>query len=96
MAKGYWISAYRAVHDEDKLKAYAELAGPAVIAAGGNIIARGGKVEAHEAGKNMRTVVIEFDSFEAAQAAYNSEAYGKAKEALGDAVERDFRIIEGA
>ncbi len=96
MAKGYWISAYRAVHDEDKLAAYAELAGPAVIAAGGRILARGGKVEAHEAGVNMRTVIIEFDSFEAAQAAYHSKAYGKAKEALADGVERDLRIVEGA
>ena len=52
MAKGYWISAYRAVHDPERLKAYAELAGPAVLAAGGNILARGGKVEAHEAGKD--------------------------------------------
>jgi uncharacterized protein (DUF1330 family) len=95
MAKGYWISAYRAVHDPERLKAYAELAGPAVLAAGGNILARGGKVEAHEAGKDMRTVIIEFDSFEAAQAAYNSDAYQAAKEALGDAVERDFRIVEG-
>ena len=96
MAKGYWISAYRAVHDEDKLKAYAELAGPAVLAAGGKILARGGKVEAHEAGKDMRTVVIEFESFEAAQAAYNSDAYKEAKVALGDGVERDFRIVEGS
>ena len=96
MAKGYWVSAYRAVHDEEKLKAYAELAGPAVIAAGGNILARGGRVEPHEAGTDLRTVIIEFESFEAAQAAYNSDAYAKAKVALADGVERDFRIVEGA
>ena len=95
MAKGYWVSAYRAVHDEDRLKAYAELAGPAVLAAGGKMLARGGRVEPHEAGVDLRTVIIEFDSFETAQAAYNSDAYAKAKVALGDAVERDFRIIEG-
>ena len=42
-----------------------------------------------------RTVLIEFDSFEQAVAAYESEAYEKALVALSDGVERDFRIIEG-
>ncbi|GGR01813.1 hypothetical protein GCM10010195_66930 [Kitasatospora griseola] len=40
-------------------------------------------------------VLIEFDSFEQAVAAYESEAYQKALVALPDGVERDFRIIEG-
>ena len=29
MAKAYWIATYQAVHDESKLTAYANLAGPA-------------------------------------------------------------------
>ena len=50
-----------------------------------------------EGGVNQRLVLIEFPSVEAAQAAYKSEGYKKALEALGDdAVERDIRIIEGA
>ncbi|MFE3961116.1 DUF1330 domain-containing protein [Nocardia sp. NPDC059091] len=43
----------------------------------------------------QRVVLIEFDSFEQAVAAYESEAYQKALVALPDGVERDFRIIEG-
>jgi hypothetical protein len=33
MPKAYWVSAYRAVNDPDKLAAYAKLAGPALTTA---------------------------------------------------------------
>ena len=41
-----------------------------------------------------RTVIIEFDSVEAAAAAYDSPAYQEALQALGDGAERDLRIVE--
>ena len=41
MAKGYLIAFYRAAHDQDKLAAYAALAGPAMAANGGKLLARG-------------------------------------------------------
>lgn len=50
---------------------------------------------AHDAGIAERTVLIEFDSFEQAVAAYESAAYQEALVALSDGVERDFRIVEG-
>ena len=37
----YWISVYREILDEGKLAAYAELAAPALQAAGGTFLARG-------------------------------------------------------
>ncbi len=37
----YWMTTYTAVHDPDKVAAYAELAGPALRAAGGRFLARG-------------------------------------------------------
>jgi len=46
MAKGYWISAYREIHDPEKLAAYGKLAVPAIVASGGRLLARGGQVEA--------------------------------------------------
>ena len=95
MAKGYWASVYPATSDPESLTAYFELAGPAVRAAGGRTLSRGGRVVAHEAGITQRVVLIEFDSFEQAVAAYESEAYQKALVALPDGFERDFRIIEG-
>ena len=95
MAKGYWVSVYPAISDPETLAGYNKLARAAVQAGGGRALSRGERVVAHEAGITQRVVLIEFDSFEQAVAAYESEAYRKALAALPDGVERDFRIIEG-
>jgi len=95
VAKGYWVSAYRTISDPEKLAAYDKLAAPAVRAGGGRVLSRGARVVAHDAGIAGRTILIEFDSFEQAVAAHESEAYQEALAALSDGVERDFRIIEG-
>ncbi|MEV5576375.1 DUF1330 domain-containing protein [Spirillospora sp. NPDC052269] len=95
MAKGYWLSVYPSVSGPEELTAYDMLAGPAVRAAGGRLLSRGSRVVAHEAGMAQRVILIEFDSFEQAVAAYESEAYQKALVALPDGFERDFRITEG-
>jgi uncharacterized protein (DUF1330 family) len=95
MAKGYWIAAYRSVADQDKLAAYRALSGPAIEAAGGRFLARGGAVTAHEAGVEDRTVLVEFDSYALAMAAYDSDAYRAALAALDGGAERDVRIVEG-
>ena len=95
MAKGYWVSVYRTIPDTERLTVYDKLAGLAVRAGGGRVLSRGSRVVAHEAGNTRRVVLIEFDSFEQAVAAYESEAYQKALVALPGGVERDFRIIEG-
>ncbi|MSP29769.1 MAG: DUF1330 domain-containing protein [Acetobacteraceae bacterium] len=96
MAKAYWISAYRSVSNPDALAAYAKLAGPALTAAGGRFLARGTPALTKEQGVAQRTVVIEFDSVEQAQAAYESAGYKAALAALGsNAAERDIRIVEG-
>ncbi|MEV0202208.1 DUF1330 domain-containing protein [Nonomuraea sp. NPDC050691] len=96
MPKGYWVSVYPTITDPEGLGVYNELAGLAVKAAGGRTFARGGsRVVAHEAGIAERVVLIEFDSFEQAVAAYESAAYQEALAALPDGFERDFRIVEG-
>jgi uncharacterized protein (DUF1330 family) len=96
MPKAYWISAYRAVHDPDKLAAYAKLAGPALAAAGGRILVRGTPAHVYENGLVQRTVVWEFDSVAHAVAAHESPAYQEALRVLGrGSVERDMRIVEG-
>ena len=96
MAKGYWVVSYRRVLKPDQLAEYSKLATPAIAAAGGRVLVRGVAKVAHDAGIAERTVVIEFDSVEQAIAAHESDAYKAALNALGDAVERDFRIAEGA
>jgi uncharacterized protein (DUF1330 family) len=95
MAKAYWISAYHAVHDEEKLGAYAALAGPAITEAGGRFLARGVAAHAYEAGLLQRTVIVEFPSLEAAVACHDGPAYQAALAALGDGVTRDLRVVEG-
>lgn len=47
----YWISVYRETTDEAKVAAYAELAGPALRAAGGTFTARGLPEQTYEAGE---------------------------------------------
>ena len=96
MPKAYWISVYRAVNDPDKLAAYAALAGPAITAGGGRFLARGLPAKVYEGGLNQRTVLIEFDSLEQAIATHDSPAYRAALDALGDGVEREIRMMEGA
>jgi uncharacterized protein (DUF1330 family) len=95
MAKAYWISAYRAVKDADKLAAYAQLAGPAITAGGGRFLARGLPAKIYESGLAERTVLIEFDSVAQATATHDSPDYQAALAALGDGADRDLRIIEG-
>ena len=95
MAKGYWVSCYRAVHDPAALAEYAKLAGPAIQQHGGRFVARGGTVRAYEGGVDQRTVIVEFDSVDQAIKARESTEYDAALKALGNAVERDFRIVEG-
>lgn len=91
----YWVSSYLEITDEAKVAAYAELAGPALREAGGTFLARSVAAQAYEAGRALRTVVIEFANVDAAVAAHNSAAYQAALEALGDGAVRDLRIVEG-
>jgi uncharacterized protein (DUF1330 family) len=95
MAKGYVINTYRAIHDPVALSVYAKLAGPAVEAFGGRILVRGSPIKTYKAGLPLRAVVVEFDSVETAQAAYESDRYQEALRALGCGAERDIRIVEG-
>src|SRR5215813_7406285 len=95
MAKAYWISAYRSIRDPQALAAYAKLAGPALQAAGGRFLARGLPARVYEGGFDQRIVIIEFDSVAQAIAAHDSPAYQEALRALGNAADRDMRIVEG-
>jgi uncharacterized protein (DUF1330 family) len=96
MAKGYWITFYRSISDPAALAAYGKLAGPAIIANGGRFLARGEAMKAYEQGIAQRVTVTEFDSVEQAVAAHDGPDYQEALKALGNACERDVRIVGGA
>ena len=91
----YWVSVYKEIADQGKLAAYSELAGPALRAAGGTFLARGVPEQTYEAGQRTRTVLIRFDSVEAAVAAHDSPAYQAALAALDGGAVRDMRIVPG-
>jgi len=95
MSKVYTVAAYRSTSDPEALAAYAALAGPAIAAGGGRVIARGAPLATFEAGLDQRVIIIEWDSLEQATAIYKTEAYRAARARLGPTAERDIRIIEG-
>ncbi|MDQ3446417.1 MAG: DUF1330 domain-containing protein [Pseudomonadota bacterium] len=95
MAKAYWIAAYRSVRDIAALDAYAKLGAPALQRAGGRVLARAVPAQVYDNGMHQRTVLIEFDSVAQAVAAHDSADYQEALRLLGDAVDRDLRIVEG-
>jgi uncharacterized protein (DUF1330 family) len=94
MAKAYWVATYRGIRDPAAMAAYASVSRPALEAAGGRVLARGMPAIVFELGMNERVVLIEFSSVEAAKAAYESPAYQKAHSLLGNAADRDIRIVE--
>ena len=95
MAKAYWVVQYHSVSDPQALAAYAKLAGPAIEAGGGRFLLRGLPAKTYDAGINQRTVVVEFDSLERAIQCHDGEAYQAACKVLGNACERDVRVVEG-
>ena len=95
MAKAYWVSSYRSITNPDAVAEYAKLAGPAILAAGGKFLARGTAAVAFEAGLKQRIVIVEFESVETAIKAHDSADYQAALKVLGNAAERDLRIVEG-
>ncbi len=94
MSRAYWVNAFLEIRDPEKLAAYVELAGPAMVEADGRFLARGPAAAAFESGRAERTTLVEFESVEAAVAAYESAGYRKALDALGDGAVRDLRIVE--
>jgi uncharacterized protein (DUF1330 family) len=96
MNKGYWVVAYRKVPDMATVKNYAAMLVPVLEKFGGRmLVSPTSVVTALEAGFEQMTIVVEFDSYEIALAAYESDDHKKALAALGSGVERDFRIAEG-
>jgi uncharacterized protein (DUF1330 family) len=94
MPKGYWVAHV----DVDDPKAYEDYktANAAPFAEyGARFLVRGGPCDIREGQARARTVVIEFPSYAAALACYDSPGYQAAK-ALRDPVSTgDLVIVEG-
>ena len=94
MPKGYMLSVHRSLADTEKADAYRALALPAMEAMGSRMLAATSNVVAKENGLAERTVLIEFESMEAAIAAYESAAYQEALVVLSGGADRDIRLFE--
>jgi uncharacterized protein (DUF1330 family) len=95
MAEAYWVNTYRSISNQAAFDAYAQLAGPAIQAAGGRFMVRGNPSKVYESGLMQRVVVIEFDSLDQAIKAHDSAGYQAALKALDNGADRDIRIVEG-
>ncbi len=94
MAKGYWIGRVT-VNDPEMYKAYVAGNGRAFEKYGGRFLVRGGPFVCMEGDSRDRNVVIEFPTYDAAIACYNSPEYQEVLKYRADASESDLVIIEG-
>ena len=93
--KGYVVTVYKTIKDEDVLKNYAVKARDAIEKHKGKFLVRGGKKITTEGDESPRTVVIEFPSFNEAKTFFHSKEYQDAHTILKDTVVRHHQIIEG-
>ena len=94
--KGYVVCVYKSISSEEKLKKYAIKARVAVEKYKGKFLVRGGKSKTNEGENSPRTVVIEFTSYDEANAFYNSKEYQDAHSVLKGHAIRQHQTIEGA
>ncbi|BCK54920.1 DUF1330 domain-containing protein [Nocardia wallacei] len=95
MPKAYVIFT-EAIKDPDGMRAYAAAAAPATGAAGVRALAVDSRPEVLEGQwHGDQTVILEFDSVEAAHAWYNSPAYEQAKPLRHKAADTNAVIVTG-
>ena len=94
MAKGYWIG-HITVKDPEAYELYKSANSVPFEKYGGRFIVRGGRFKCLAGQARERHVVIEFDSFDAALACYNSPEYREAQKYQASASENDIIVIEG-
>ena len=95
MKKGYWISLYLKIENQDNLKKYAETVTPIIKSYGGIPLVRGGKYQTYDGDEFERTVVWEFPSFEKAIECHNSKEYLAGWDLAKSTTNRHMQIIEG-
>jgi uncharacterized protein (DUF1330 family) len=94
MSKGYWIGRVDVANPEG-YKAYVAANAEPIRKHGGRFLVRGGKFEAPEGQSRSRNVIVEFPSYEAARACYNSPEYQHAIGLRKPHSTIDIVIIEG-
>lgn len=94
MPKGYLIAHVR-VQDKDAFEEFKQLSGAAIKAHNGRVLVRNPNPDHREGAAQGLAIVIEFDSLQAAQAFYDSEAYSQARAVREKISETDLVLVEG-
>ena len=94
--KGYIVCVYENIKDDNTLKNYALKARESVEKYNGKFLIRGGKKITTEGNDFVRTVVIEFSSFDQAKKFFYSTEYQAAHDLLKNTVVRHHQIIAGS
>ena len=95
MKKGYWISLYLKVDNQENLKKYAETVTPIIKSYGGVALVRGGKYRTFDGDNFIRTVIWEFPSYEKAFECHNSKEYQAGWAIAKKTTLRHMQIVEG-
>ena len=95
MKKGYWISLYSKVENQENLKKYSEAVIPIIKSFGGVPIIRGGKHQTFNGEDFVKTVVWEFPSYEKAIECHDSKDYQAGWSLAKNTTVRHMQVIEG-
>ncbi len=95
MAKAYWIVRVDVLNPEG-YQDYVAANGVAFAKYGARFLVRGGPYRVAEGEARARNVVIEFPSYEAAEACWDSPEYQDAKAKRDGACVAEFVLVEGA
>ncbi|MSX01947.1 MAG: DUF1330 domain-containing protein [Actinobacteria bacterium] len=92
--KGYWLVT-AAITDPEAFQNYTAVAGPLLGKAGAKVLARGDVFEVVEGSSTGRPFVVEFPSFEAAKACFESDEYQAAIALREGSAKFDIVIAQG-
>ena len=95
MKKGYWISLYSKVENQENLKKYSEAVIPIIKSFGGVPLIRGGEHQTYNGEDFIKTVVWEFPSYEKAIECHDSVEYQAGWCLAKDTTTRHMQVIEG-
>ena len=95
MKKGYWISLYSKVENQENLKKYSEAVIPIIKSFGGVPLIRGGKHQTYNGEDFIKTVVWEFPSYEKAIECHDSAEYQAGWSLAKDTTVRHMQVIKG-
>ena len=95
MKKGYWISLYFEIQNQENYKKYADMITPIVKNFGGVPLIRGGQHKTFNGDDFIRTVVWEFPNYQKALECHNSKEYQAGWSIAKNTTKRHMQIVEG-